>query len=194
MNFIYEYDYALSNELCNDIINLYEISNNKYEGVTASGLNKNIKDTTDLMINPDDLDWKNISDFLSNELIFNLKIYVEKINNEYKNHEYELFNRKIDISQFMVQKYKQNVGKYTYHNDFAVNHNKKKHRILTYIFYLNTIETGGETEFLNGLLKIKPKAGKLILFPASWTYPHRGIVPISSDKYIITGWIYNYKD
>jgi hypothetical protein len=36
---------------------------------------------------------------------------------------------------------------------------------------------------------IKPKSGKLLIFPACWTYPHRGTMPISDDKYIITGWI-----
>jgi hypothetical protein len=37
---------------------------------------------------------------------------------------------------------------------------------------------------------VKPEAGKLLFFPATWTYPHRGMMPISNDKYIITGWIY----
>ena len=36
---------------------------------------------------------------------------------------------------------------------------------------------------------IKPEAGKLLLFPASWTFPHCGQMPISHDKYIITGWL-----
>ena len=32
--------------------------------------------------------------------------------------------------------------------------------------------------------------GKLLIFPATWTYMHRGNVPISEDKYIVTGWLY----
>jgi hypothetical protein len=193
MNFIYEYDYALSDELCQDIINLYEQSDDKYDGVTGGGMNKAVKDTTDLIINSNNEQWKNIADFLKNELIYNLKQYMDNINFEYKKHNYELFDRAVDISNFMVQKYEKNVGKYIYHNDFSVDHDTKKHRILTYIFYLNTVETGGETEFLNEKIKIKPKTGKLLFFPAFWTYPHRGVMPVSSDKYIITGWIYNFK-
>ena len=68
---------------------------------------------------------------------------------------------------------------------------KKTYRVLTYLFYLNDIDEGGETEFFGGDIKIIPKAGKLIIFPASWTFPHCGKMPISSNKYIITGWIYN---
>ena len=54
---------------------------------------------------------------------------------------------------------------------------------MTYLWYLNDVTDGGETAF-NGEYKIKPTAGKLILFPASWTFPHCGKMPVSSDKYI----------
>jgi hypothetical protein len=50
-------------------------------------------------------------------------------------------------------------------------------------------EEGGETELCIDL-KIKPEKGKLLIFPASWLYPHSGKMPISNDKYIVTGWIY----
>jgi hypothetical protein len=51
------------------------------------------------------------------------------------------------------------------------------------------VNIGGETE-ITGYIKIKPKTGSLLLFPATWTYPHCGKMPISNDKYIITGWVY----
>ena len=56
------------------------------------------------------------------------------------------------------------------------------------MLYLNDVDEGGETEFW-GTLKVKPEAGKLILFPATWTYPHCANIPISNAKYIITGWL-----
>jgi hypothetical protein len=197
MDYIYINENVLCNELCNDIIELFEKSNNKYEGITASGLNKKIKDTTDLIINKNNTEWKNIFNFLKEELLININAYFNKINEKYINNKdnnnksFELINRNIEISQFMIQKYLQNTGKYIYHNDFDVDHQQKKYRVLTYIFYLNTINEGGETEIIKDI-KIKPESGKLLLFPASWTYPHSGLMPISSDKYIITGWIYNF--
>ena len=62
-------------------------------------------------------------------------------------------------------------------------------RLLTFICYLEDVEEGGETEFLYLKKRIKPKAGKLILFPGSFTHTHRGLQPISGDKHVITGWI-----
>jgi hypothetical protein len=73
---------------------------------------------------------------------------------------------------------------------FKKTNNSIKSRLLTFIWYLNTVENGGETEFFNGRIKIKPEKGKLLLFPSTWTYNHKGNIPISSDKYIVTGWVW----
>lgn len=54
--------------------------------------------------------------------------------------------------------------------------------------YLNTIEEGGETEFLYMNKRIKAKQGRLIIFPAGFTHTHRGNPPIGQDKYIVSTW------
>ena len=54
--------------------------------------------------------------------------------------------------------------------------------------YLNTIEEGGETEFLYCNKRIKAERGRLIVFPAAFTHTHRGNPPIGKDKYIISSW------
>ena len=63
-------------------------------------------------------------------------------------------------------------------------------RSITYIFYLNDIHNDGYTEFYNGL-KIQPKQGHCLIFPATWSFVHRGYPPKDETKYIITGWIYS---
>lgn len=197
MNFIFENNNSICIDLCDEIIDLFERNPNKRHGYTLGGVNKKVKDTTDLVIEKNDDDWSEIYNFLESELTVNLQKYLENINRSYKNindksNSYELLsNNKIEISPFMVQRYKKNEGKYMYHNDFHINHENKSFRVLTYLFYLNDVYEGGETEFLAGEIKIVPKKGKLILFPSSWTFPHCGKMPISSNKYIITGWIYN---
>jgi hypothetical protein len=90
---------------------------------------------------------------------------------------------------FMIQKYEKGCGKYVYHHDGRVDVEKKGNRVITYLWYLNDVTEGGETEFF-GNFKIKPEKGKILLFPANWSFPHRGKQPISSHKYIITGWFY----
>ena len=52
-----------------------------------------------------------------------------------------------------------------------------------------TVDEGGETEFLNQEVKINPERGKLILFPPFWTHEHRGVTLKEGTKYIATTWI-----
>ena len=53
--------------------------------------------------------------------------------------------------------------------------------------YLNDVEEDGETEFLYQELKLKPKKGRVVIWPGSFTHLHRGNPP-RSTKYIATGW------
>lgn len=193
-NLIYENRFSLPCKLCNIIIKLFEEQTEKqFPGNTFSGVNKNIKDTTDLLVpknstKEEDVVWKKIEKTLYSELYENIKLYINNLtipNIPYK----VLGSTNMHIDFFMVQKYKKQSGKYIYHNDFCAESNKNRYRVVTFIWYLNTLEEGGQTEFFGNHL-IKPEQGKLLLFPASWTFPHCGKVPISNDKYIITGWFY----
>ena len=61
-------------------------------------------------------------------------------------------------------------------------------RKLVIQLYLNTIEEGGETEFLYINKSIMEEQGRLIIFPAAFTHTHRGNPPIGQDKYIVSTW------
>lgn len=64
-------------------------------------------------------------------------------------------------------------------------------RCLVWMIYLNdTPEGEGTTEFLEQGLKIQPKKGTIVFFPAAWTHTHRGNPVYTCDKYITTGWYY----
>jgi len=203
--YIYKNNCSLSEELCKIIIDLFEGEmNGKYEGVTAGGITKDVKKTTDFII-PKDLNdnneitiqkWSKIQKLLDDELNRNIKKYINNIftslniDKKENNTKYYVFSQKfLTHEKFMIQKYNKNEGRYTYHDDFKVDWNKEKYRVITYIWYLNNVENGGETEIWDDF-KIKPETGKLLLFPSSWTFPHRGVMPISDNKYIITGWLY----
>jgi hypothetical protein len=62
-------------------------------------------------------------------------------------------------------------------------------RHLVFMTYLNDVNDCGETEFFHQNLKIKPKKGLTVIWPADWTYTHRGIPSMTEEKYIITGWL-----
>jgi hypothetical protein len=195
MDYVYTQS-SLSKELCEEIIDKYEKEQNlKYQGVTARGLDKNIKDTQDMMI-PESKEWEEINQVLSIELQRHVKLYIERIEKgeNYKEErnfgiEYKhLADKLLQENNFMIQKYDQKKGRYVYHEDGLTD--QKKSRVITYLWYLNDVVEGGETEFFGGSYHIIPETGKLLLFPAVWCYPHRGNIPVSSCKYIITGWLY----
>ena len=52
------------------------------------------------------------------------------------------------------------------------------------MIYLNDVDEGGETAFFHQDLKIKPEKGKMVIFPPYFTHMHKGMCPISNDKYI----------
>jgi Rps23 Pro-64 3,4-dihydroxylase Tpa1-like proline 4-hydroxylase len=203
--YIYINENSLSTDLCDEIITKFEEEEKKRAGSTFGGIQPKVKDTIDYDIEINNPKWSRIRETLIAELVNNIEIYASKLdllmyhlqpldisvvtNNPKKNIYKELDFNGLFFETIMVQKYKSNTGRYVYHNDFSSESDKKRYRVLTYIYYLNDVEEGGETQFWDNY-KIKPQKGKLVLFPASWTYPHSGLMPISHDKYIITGWIY----
>ena len=63
-------------------------------------------------------------------------------------------------------------------------------RMLVWMLYLNDIPEGeGETEFLYQKLRLQPKKGDLVIWPAMFTHTHRGNPVYTTDKYILTGWL-----
>lgn len=68
-------------------------------------------------------------------------------------------------------------------------------RLATQLFYLNTIEVGGETHFPLQKVKIKPEQGKCIMFPVAFTHPHevlkvRKTSPsLAAARYVLQTWI-----
>jgi predicted 2-oxoglutarate/Fe(II)-dependent dioxygenase YbiX len=74
---------------------------------------------------------------------------------------------------------------YNWHHDGDATHpvNTDWGRIISSITYLNDDFKGGETEFEDQL--IVPESGKTVIFPSSFTFPHRGCPVIEGIKKII---------
>ena len=62
-------------------------------------------------------------------------------------------------------------------------------RYLVFLWYLNDVETGGETEFPQLGLRVGARRGRLLMFPPYWMYQHAGLAPVSSDKYILSTYL-----
>jgi len=186
-SFIFIKHNSICGHLCDEIITKFENELNKMD----RGIQKNIKDTTDFIMPTNCEKWYKIHKCLRKELTKNLNQYLDSLCQKSK-HDFEMIDKKkMILYDFMVQRYIKNKGSCIYHNDFNIDFEKKEYRIIRYIWYLNNVEEGGETGFWNDY-KIKPEKGKLILFPTNWSFSHYEEMPISINKYIITGWV-NYK-
>jgi len=58
-------------------------------------------------------------------------------------------------------------------------------RFVTLFTYLNDVEEGGETQFLQQRISVKPQKGATLIFPPYWTHMHRGAPPKSGTKYTV---------
>ena len=61
-------------------------------------------------------------------------------------------------------------------------------RYLVFLWYLNDVAEGGETEFVDLDLKVSARAGRLLMFPPYWMYQHQGCAPVSNDKFILSSY------
>jgi len=175
MEFIYTKNESINKILCKNLISTFEQTPDKYVG----------KYTTEFRLEKD-----------KRYEIYD-KILFEDLAKNYKEYK-SIFGDKVDIflkeseirdNGFLLQKYIKNKGFCEFHND-SYNETKNCVRILTYIWFLNDVNDGGEIEFGNKDLIIKAEVGKLIIFPSTWTYSYKQNYPLSNDKYMIIGGFY----
>ena len=92
----------------------------------------------------------------------------------YYSNEYDRFDRHVDVMDYASAR-----------------------RFLAFFIYLNDVEEGGETEFVNlkkkGTYipyKITPKAGRMVVFPPMFPWPHAGLRPVSNMKYLLHSYLH----
>lgn len=98
------------------------------------------------------------------------------------------------LGSINLQKYRQGEGHYRHwHSEVCPSPEDPRceamHRVLLWMYYLNDVDEGGETEFYFQSRKIAPRRGTFVVAPSGFTHTHRGQVPLSGDKYILTSWV-----
>jgi len=186
-NFIGLYENAFSKEYCEKVIQYFE--NMKVNGFTQN----RIQAEDAIKIKKDD---EALFTHSAEEVNFS---YSGSLHKEFNNIFWDIYKNKyiLDFSvlqesghhnnyAFKIQKTIVGGGYHQWHYESDSRQNCT--RLLAWTIYLNDVEEGGETEFLYQHLRIKPKQGTLVIWPASFTHTHRGNPPLSNDKYIVTGW------
>ena len=136
-----------------------------------------------------------VKDSYDSQLLFHLDVtqrYVKELEHvqSYYIDQYPTcrFGAKWRIEAVNVQKYLPNGGYYQWHCERQGDVFPERSRHLVYMTYLNDVDDGGETEFMYQNVKIKPRKGLTLVWPADWTHTHRGLTSPTETKYIVTGW------
>jgi len=187
---IYVRDQVLETDFCQHVIEKFDWDTRRYPGMVSNSSRSSQR--VDLTYkNSEDLRITNLEGWEKED-----SIMCESFSTHFQNYFTEmstLGNTGISIGKyhdlgFAIRKYEVNQGYYNWHNDFALN-SQDGLRLLTFVWYLNDVIKGGETEFINGKL-IRPYVGRLLIFPTSWYFVHKGNYPLSGNKYIITACLY----
>lgn len=64
-------------------------------------------------------------------------------------------------------------------------------RVLSSVMYLNDNYEGGEIEFAQSKVKIKPEAGSIIFFPSNFLYVHEVHPILDGHRYSMPHWYHN---
>ena len=93
-----------------------------------------------------------------------------------------------EFTSLKIQKTLPTEGYHVWHVEHSSRFEDAK-RAFVFSIYLNDVEEGGETEFLHFSKRVKPKTGRIVIWPAGFPYLHRGNSPLSGEKYILTSWM-----
>jgi len=161
-------------------------------GPTMGGFNPSIKSSMDFNFSPENYESIGVQSQSLNKNYFEIQSAVSSAISLYVEAFPDLQQAPVLYDTgFRLQHYVKNGGFYRVHHDGSpwVSYPTNK-RVLAVIVYLNTVEKGGGTKFIEHDLSIDAVAGRVAVFPASWTHPHAGLVSISSDKWIISSFIH----
>ena len=173
--------------ICDDIIHYFE-SNEKRQapGLTGQAVDTNRKNSIDISVSPNEI-------LLPENRIFN--VYFQSLFSCYTDYLaqwpfLEIFPEELHIGRFKIQRYQSGQHFQKVHTERA--NLATLHRLFAWMTYLNDVdnEDGGSTVFTHYDLKVQPKKGLTLIWPAEWTHAHKGELLVKSSKYIITGWMH----
>ena len=185
-NFIGVYDNYITPEECNKAIQLYEDQNKFNNTINRIGFEKASilhKQDQQFFAAPSNLDvwWESLKPMMVNfDLAWNHYIQNTGANDAY--------GVPFHFTDMKIQKTLPTEGYHVWHIEHGKGYNNES-RAFVFSIYLNDVEDGGETEFLHFSKRVKPKTGRIVIWPAAFPYLHRGNPPLSGEKYILTSWM-----
>ena len=175
-NFIEEY--KIDNKICDDFIKYFK-KNKEYKSKASSSeqgvIDTSVKDSTDV-------------NFFNNSTDNNIIIFFKELSKCLIS-----YIKKYNIKEELLTHICNNIQYYKPKQGYPALHYERGKvaptRQLVYMLYCNTVTDKGGTEFPNQNITLSAIKGKLVIWPAEFTHPHKGIISDTQEKYIVTGWI-----
>jgi hypothetical protein len=180
LSFIFEKENALPRDVCSEMIRRFDASLvEQYDGLIGQTLSKDrsVKRSTDLVVSGKP-HWREID----RELFRSVGRCMLELRETYP-----YFKGPFKDVGYAIQRTLP--GEY-YHWHIDGGSHEFSQRQLVVVWYLNDVPgPGGETEFSYQDVRVRPEAGKVLLFPPFWTHEHRGVTLQQGVKYIATTWV-----
>jgi hypothetical protein len=171
---LFVFDDALSKDVCQRLIEKFEINKQNHILINQTGVKFN-----QLILNNLDDTCEEFHKVITSISKFS-DLYLNKVGRH-------LFPESYLYEEIRIKRYEKNSDEqFDTHVD-VVDHQTSK-RFLSFLFYLNDVDEGGQTVFDFG--HVVPKCGRLIMFPPLWMYPHKGEIPLSNQKYIMSTYLH----
>jgi len=168
-DFIGVWDNVLDDDFCNEIIKIVDESTQ-------------LRHRTHTYVVDSQVDIGAFNPLISNHIMCAVRVCLQ----QYLDWFPFLKNFNFHSTTCLLQKTMPTEGYHGWHSES--NNIVTANRTLVWSVYFNNLEESGETEFLYQKLKLNPKAGRVLIFPGSFTHLHRGNPPYQA-KYIATGWL-----
>lgn len=184
-NFIGTYDNYISDADCDKAIKLFEEQNkfnNTVNRVAFEQAPVTQKQDQQFFANPSNINiwWEELKPMMLN--------FDQALKHYQKNTGIGECYPELYYTSLKIQKTLPTEGYHVWHIEHGKGYENEA-RALVFSIYLNDVEDAGETEFLHFGKRVKPKKGRIVIFPAGFPYLHRGNTPISNEKYILTSWM-----
>ncbi len=176
--YIKVYDDVLPEYQCKALIEKFEINKDQHVSTDLEGH----RHFTEININQHE-DWQTFVQGLYG----NLRPYVEKYRKDCDIQDKQ-WPDKFGFEQIRFKRYLPN-NKDEFKSHVDVGDYASARRFLVFFLYLADNENG-ETGFDEYDIKVKPKAGRLLMFPPTWTYLHTAYKPKKNPKYIIGSYLH----
>jgi len=185
-NFIGVYDNYITPEMCQSAIKIYEEQNKFNNTVNRIGAEKASilqKQDQQFFAAPNNIEiwWEGLRPLMIN---FDMA-WTHYIKNVGAKDAYQV---EFKFTSLKIQKTLPTEGYHVWHIEHGLGYENEA-RAFVFSVYLNDVEEGGETEFLHFSKRVKPKTGRIVIWPAGFPYLHRGNPPLSGEKYLLTSWM-----